>query len=251
MDPDTYCREIEAYLCRKNDGHLVRVVGPAFGMVTTWAAQGVPLKVACRGIDRYVERYYAKGPRRRPVRIEFCEADVQDVFDEWKRAVGVGMAGVSQETVGQQAVPGGPTGVVTDGQARPGHSLRAHLDRAVTRLTDLQARGGLPDRLQEAVEQLIERLAVGREASRTMRGDARDAYLRALEQADAELLETARRATADGTLARLREEAVEDLSEYRPRMAPEAYERAVLAAAKKLLRDYWKLPVIAYSGSRL
>ena len=42
-----------------------------------------------RGIDRYFERYYAKGPRRRPVRVEFCEADVLDVFDEWRRAVGV------------------------------------------------------------------------------------------------------------------------------------------------------------------
>ena len=37
-----YCREIEAYLCRKNDGHLVRIVGPAFEQVCGWAAQ------ACR-----------------------------------------------------------------------------------------------------------------------------------------------------------------------------------------------------------
>ena len=123
MDTDTFCREIESYLCRKNDGHLVRVVGPAFGMVSGWAAQGVPFKVACRGIDRCFERYYAKGPRRRPIRVEFCEADVLDVFDDWKRAVGVGMSGAS---------------------SAPGHSLRAHLDRAVTRLTDLQAKGGLP-----------------------------------------------------------------------------------------------------------
>ncbi len=84
-----YCREIEAYLCRKNDGHLIRVVGPSFDIVSTWAEQGVPLKVACEGIDRYFARYYRKGPRRRPVKIDFCEADVLDVFDEWRRAVGV------------------------------------------------------------------------------------------------------------------------------------------------------------------
>ena len=54
-----------------------------------WANQGVPIKIACHGIDRYFERYYAKGPRRRPVRIEFCEADVLDAFDEWRRAVGI------------------------------------------------------------------------------------------------------------------------------------------------------------------
>jgi len=86
--PD-YCHEVERYLCQKNDGHLIRIVGPSFDLVSAWAAQGVPLKVACRGIDRYVERYYGKGPRRRPVRIDFCEADVLDAFDEWRRATGL------------------------------------------------------------------------------------------------------------------------------------------------------------------
>ena len=78
--PADYCRAIEAYLCRKNDGHLIRIVGPSFEKVCGWAEKGVPIKVAFRGIDRYFERYYAKGARRRPVRIDFCEADVLDVF---------------------------------------------------------------------------------------------------------------------------------------------------------------------------
>jgi hypothetical protein len=86
---DEYCRSIESYLCRKNDGHLIRIVGPAFERVCDWAERGVPLKVVYRGIDRCFERYYAKGARRRPVRVEFCEADVLEVFDEWRRAVGV------------------------------------------------------------------------------------------------------------------------------------------------------------------
>ena len=34
---DDYCRQVEAYLCRKNDGHLVRIVGPAFEQVCGWA----------------------------------------------------------------------------------------------------------------------------------------------------------------------------------------------------------------------
>src|SRR6185295_15042434 len=89
VDVPEYCREIETYLCRKNDGHLIRVVGPSFEIVSGWAEQGVPLKVACAGIDRYFERYYRKGPRRRPVKIDFCEADVLDMFDEWRRAVGI------------------------------------------------------------------------------------------------------------------------------------------------------------------
>ena len=91
-DPESFCRQVEAYLCRKNDGHLVRIVGPAFEQVSSWSARGVPIRIVFRGIDRYFERYYAKGPRRRPVRIEFCEADVLDVFDEWRRSVGVSVA---------------------------------------------------------------------------------------------------------------------------------------------------------------
>ena len=57
MDPAEYCRQIEAYLCRKNEGHLIRIVGPVFEQVTGWAVQGVPLAVAFRGIDQYCERY--------------------------------------------------------------------------------------------------------------------------------------------------------------------------------------------------
>ena len=130
-----YCREIETYLCRKNDGHLIRVVGPSFDLVSGWAAQGVPLKVAFAGIDRYFERYYRKGPRRRPVRIDFCEADVLDVFDEWRRATGV--TGRSRQpcsavirraaTIGDSVSPRSPS------------SLPAHLERVVLRLTSARA----------------------------------------------------------------------------------------------------------------
>ncbi len=85
-DLSDYCRQLETYLCQKNGGHLVRIVGPAFEQVCGWAKQGVPLKVAYRGIDRYCERLQATRRRRRPVRIEFCEADVLDIFDDWRRA---------------------------------------------------------------------------------------------------------------------------------------------------------------------
>ena len=93
MEPGAFCREVESYLCRKNDGHLIRIVGPAFELVCGWAAAGIPLRVVERAIDRRHARYYARGPRRRPLRIEYCEADVLELFDEWRRAVGVGLRG--------------------------------------------------------------------------------------------------------------------------------------------------------------
>jgi hypothetical protein len=242
MEPDNFCREIEAYLCRKNDGHLVRLVGPAFEVVTGWAAKGVPFKVACRGIDRYFERYYSKGPRRRPVRIEFCEADVLDAFDEWRRAVGVGMAGGASQEAVAPPVSDGPAAV------KPGHSLRAHLDRAVTRLTDLQTRGNVPPRLEGVVEQLLVDLGGEREASRNLRGDARATYLHALERRDAELLAAAREALTPDAKRRLEQEAAEELQAYKGRMAQEDYSRALAAATDRLVRDHWKLPVITYGS---
>ena len=54
LDVHAYCRDVEAYLCRRNGGHLIRLVGPAFEMVRDWAAQGIPLTVVCDGIDRVV-----------------------------------------------------------------------------------------------------------------------------------------------------------------------------------------------------
>jgi len=34
VDTAAYCRDIETYLCRKNDGHLIRIVGPSFEIVS-------------------------------------------------------------------------------------------------------------------------------------------------------------------------------------------------------------------------
>ena len=104
MNKDDYCREIEAYLCRKNDGHLIRIVGPSFTRVCSWAEQGIPLKIACQGIDAYFVRYYAKGVRRRPVQIDFCENDILDAFEAWRRAVGVRLPGA--EPAGRKLRPG-------------------------------------------------------------------------------------------------------------------------------------------------
>src|SRR4051794_34779607 len=143
--PEEYCRQLESYLCRKNDGHLIRIVGPAFEQICGWATRGIPIKVACRGVDRYFERYYAKGPRRRPVRIEFCEPDVLDVFDEWRRAVGVPT--VEPDAADADAV-------------RRHDSLPAHLERVIARLTSLRAGGDRP--FDAAIDSVVRELDVAR-----------------------------------------------------------------------------------------
>src|SRR5215203_1648532 len=181
----SYCRDIEAYLCQKNDGHLIRVTGPSFEVVSGWAAAGVPLKVAFKGIDRYCERYYSKGPRRRPVRIDFCDADVLDVFDEWRRALGLAADRVSEAGV-VQAGDQGRT------ERRKGASLTAHLERVLLRLTNARVQGRLGPGADSLLDRVSNELDAARASARGIRGDARLALIGRLAALDAEVMQVAR-----------------------------------------------------------
>lgn len=233
-DFSAYCRQLEAYLCRKNDGHLIRIVGPSFEQVCGWAARGIPIKIAQRGIDRYFERYYAKGPRRRPVQIQFCEADVFDVFDEWRRAVGVPI----------QSEDAGSGSDEPESSRRQG-SLPAHLDRVIARLT--MVRGGEDRSLDETVDRFVRELDGVRSTAKTLRGDARAAFLARLQELDAELIETARVNSSPETLQQFEVEADDELAPFRDRMAREVYERSRRAAVDRLIRERRRLPVITFS----
>jgi len=237
-DRETYCREVEAYLCRKNDGHLIRIVGPAFEQVCGWATRGIPIKIVFRGIDRYFQRYYAKGPRRRPVRIEFCEADVLDVFDDWRRAVGVGAA------VGAAAQAEGDSPDEDSPAARTRGTLPAHLDRVVARLTALRA--GEDRSLDTAIEDVVREIDAGRAGSKALRGTAREALLERLRAFDARLLLEARAGCDDPTLQRLDAEADAQLAPFRDRMAAAVYAQSKQACIDRLIREQLRLPVIAF-----
>ena len=236
--PENYCRTVEAYLCRKNDGHLIRIVGPAFEQVCGWALRGVPIKVAQRGIDRYFERYYAKGPRRRPVRVEFCEADVLDVFDEWRRAVGLGSVG----SVGSEGSEGHAEGI--DGAGRRHASLPAHLDRAIARLTAL--RGGEDRSLDSVLETIVRELDAARMAAKSLRGEARAAFVERLRTLDATLIAAARGQCDAATLERLGSEADAELAPFRDRMPRDAFDQSRRACIDRLIRERARLPVVTY-----
>ncbi len=232
--PEQYCREIEAYLCRKNEGHLIRIVGPAFEQVCGWADRGVPLRVAFKGIDRYVERYYAKGPRRRPVRVEFCEADVLDAFDEWRRALGVAAA-----------PPRGGEGE-GDGHDRRRESLPAHLERTISRLTSLRA--GEDRALDGVLEAIVRELDGARAAAKGLRGEARRAFVERLRALDLVLLDAARDRCDAAELSRFEREADEELASFRDRMAADAFVRSKDACVDRLIRERHRLPVVSFDG---
>ena len=231
-----YCREIETYLCRKNDGHLIRVVGPSFDLVSRWAVLGVPLKIACAGIDRYFERYYRKGPRRRPVRIDFCEADVLDLFDEWRRATGVtGNLGSTKSQLARHK---------SDVVGR--QSLPAHLERVLVRLSSARAGGSLDDAFDAILDRVAAELDAARAKAGGLRGAARQALLDRLRALDAEILGQARRTLDEKTREALAREADTELAAFRGAMADAAADRARDAAIDRLVRDRFRLPTVTY-----
>jgi hypothetical protein len=241
MDTGEFARAVEAYLCRRNGGHLIRIVGPAFELVEGWRTQGIPLKVICQGIDRTVARREAGRGRRRPVRIEFCEADVFDAFDDWRRAVGPyiarqeGTAGddAPQETASTDVSPRGP-------------SLPQHLQRVLLHLTALQVAPGQRPALTSAIAGAAGELDGMLTGARTARGDARERLVLRLAELDREIADAARAALSADEAAGLEREADGILAPHRLRMPPDELAKAREAALRQLARTHFALPRIAF-----
>lgn len=229
-DLHVYCREVEAYLCRRNDGHLIRIVGPAFELVKGWAADGIPLTVVREAIDRVVERAEKRLTRRRPIRIEFCDDEVRDGYDRWRRAVGV-----ARETATTDA-PGTP---------RRG-SLHAHVERVAVQLAAALGSDRAPARVQLAVTAALTALDGLREASSTARGAARDAVLDALTAIDRALLLEAERALPPERLQALDAEAARELAPFRGRLPATQWDAAVAAARARLVRTAVSIPTVSF-----
>jgi hypothetical protein len=227
-DASDYARQVERYLCQKNGGHLVRVVGPAFELVRGWAETGVPLKIAFKGIDRCCERREQRGAGRRPLRIEFCEADVADAFDEWRRAVGVSVLTAGDDTPARKP------------------ALAAHIERAIARLANVRGVGAATTRLQASLEEIIRELETLAAGAHRARGEARAAIVARLGELDGRLM-TAARAALDVEQAKtLRAEALQELAAFAERMPSEPRERATEAAFTRLVREAARLPTLTY-----
>jgi len=222
-----YCRQVETYLCQKNGGHLIRIVGPAFEQVCGWAARGVPLNVVFRGIDQYCGRRQARASARRPVRIEFCEADILDLFDAWRRAVGVGAQGEpAPEPARRQGVG-------------------AHIDRAVARLTGLRT-GERSKAFVDAVGEVVRELDTLREEAQHARGERRAAVIARLEDLDSWLASSAVADLPAETAAALRREAADEIAPFAARMTADAHATAVEAAFVRLVRESLGVPTLRW-----
>jgi hypothetical protein len=228
LDVHAYCRDVEAYLCRRNGGHLIRLVGPSFELVCDWATRGIPLTVVCDAIDRVVERTERKGGRRRPLRIEFCEGDVLDGYDRWRRAVGVLQPDAS------------------DAAAPKRSSLTAHLERISVQLATLLGSGRVPETVRVLLPSMLATLDTMKADSGQARGAAREAMLVELEALDRALVDAAIAGLEAAARETLTTEAGRDLAPFRDRLTPEQFATSHQAAFERLVRAARGLPVVRF-----
>ncbi len=129
-------------------------------------------------------------------------------------------------------------------RGKPAPSLRAHLDRVVTRLTSCVAAGALPPGLEARGRAVLAGLGDDRAASRSLRGERGRSSSSSFARWTTRLMDAARAADAGEQLAASgarpsrnwrRSEAA-----WRPTTSPARWP----AATDKLLRDRWKLPTL-------
>ena len=198
-----------------------------------------------------------------------------DLFDDWKRAVGVGV-GLSAPDADPEA--GDDAG---GGAGRRRSSLAAHLERLAARLAAWSG-GGEPEALARAVAGAAAELDAARPGkarpdsgeqveagaragagpgagaaprsaaqgargrSVALRGRARQQLIARLAELDVTLLAAARESAGESLRRRLRDDAARELAPFRDRMEPGAFRRAVDAGADRLLIDHFDLPRLAY-----
>jgi hypothetical protein len=239
VDVGAYCRAVEQHLTRVNNGHLVRIVGPAFELVRQWAEDGMPLTVVFNGIDHKAERH-AHGLARRPLQIEFCDADVRDVYDNWRRAVGLMPAAIGEAEVAG-AEPAAPS---NDKPTARRPSLTKHLERVIDRLTALGGQLDRSESFRDRTAVLLAEVVAIRDRARELRGKPRDDLLPALESLDRTLIAAARADLGEDVIVGFRQDAADQLAAYHDRLSPDAWQRAIEATVENLLRERLRLPTI-------
>jgi hypothetical protein len=168
------------------------------------------------------------------VQIAFCEADVLDAFDDWRRAVGV-----SADVTDPQ---GGPDVEEPLPAARSRKSLASQIDAMVARLTVLRGSDKAGPVLGSALDAAVRDLDALRADAARARGDAREALLERVTQIEDELVARALQAVTPTVRDGFEREADAELEPFRSRMSASAYAQSRHAAVRRLVRVHFGLP---------
>jgi hypothetical protein len=164
----------------------------------------------------------------------FCEADVLDAFDDWRRAVG--LARVAGDAAG------GPEVEEPAPAARPRRSPAAQIDAALARLTVLRGSDKAGPVLGAALDAAVRSLDALRADAGRARGDDRDRVLEQIAAIDDALVGAAVESLDPSARGAVEAEADTELAPFRQRMAAEAYALSRRAAIHRLVRQRFGLP---------
>jgi hypothetical protein len=193
------------------------------------------------------------------VKIDFCDADVLDVFDEWRRAIGIVSDAANpqspdtptpdhQSPQSPIANPQSPQSPAPNRQSpsAPRSSLPAHLERVLLRLSSSRARGTLGEMFDTLLDRVSVELDEARAKAGGIRGEARQMLVERLAAIDGDILQVARGSLDADAAAALGREADADLAAFRTAMPADVYARTREAAIDRLVRDRFGLPVIKF-----
>ena len=170
------------------------------------------------------------------MRIEFCEADVLDAFDDWRRAVGV--ARVVPDSAG------GPDVEEPQPGARPRKSLASQIESALARLTVMRGSDKAGPRFGAALDAAVRaaRCAAARSRARARRGPRR-ADAAACRRSKSELADAGDRvARRRRSASRSRRKPTRSSSRFATRMPDDAYRQSRRQSLQRLVRQHFGLP---------
>jgi hypothetical protein len=113
-------------------------------------------------------------------------------------------------------------------------------------LTSARAGGSLGDAFDALIDRAAAELDVARARAGGLRGEARAALLERLAALDAELVQQARTTLDEAARRSLAREAESELAGFRHGMTEDAFARAREAVIDRLVRDRFRLPIVAF-----
>ena len=233
-----YFTEIEDAFIRRRGKHLL-VSSIDWALIETWKAQGVPLHIALRGIEKAFDSWESK-PRKRSIKsLLYCQEEVEAQYAEWiESRVGAGTDQSGESSEGEFGDG------QDDGLPFPRQAILEHLRRGRSALLEtLQQRQRVSaDDLVEALSRaanLLEELE--RDFFHSSRADAQklEVSLTGLERM---LSESIQAVIPTEDLNEITSEIKEQLRPYRGHMDKAAYKQTMDNLLQKRLREKFAVP---------
>ncbi|MEO8650624.1 MAG: hypothetical protein ABI539_15785, partial [Acidobacteriota bacterium] len=187
-----------------------------WALIETWQERAVPLHVVIRAIESVFDARDKKPAARAIKGLMYCREEVEAQFAEWLES--------------QAGKPDTLNNVTSDVET---DVLKRHIGDAIKML---KANGN--SRLEEAFDRAVSRLT----EILTFSGDEIELIDRSLSDIE-DFLEDSLLSLSDGAeIDGIKRQVAEQLSAYRKKMEPEAYEKTVRVMLLKALRDKENVP---------